>query len=159
MLHEHFKGSVVVHGKEVCWLSNPGSKDNSCVGNWSFDQFLSDPNISSDIPVARNSNHQILCIVPDHWFGMEIDPFQTQKRSLIELFLERKRTSTFLERAEIREYFTNKLSAATNEPDRLLVSFLQDSNAYSLLRSLGTLNLSPSLITTPAFYGRVNYRN
>jgi hypothetical protein len=151
MLHKHFKGTVVVHGKEVYWLSNPGSKDDSCVGNWTIDQFLSDPNIPSEIPIARNSNHQILCIVPDHWFGMEIYPFQTQKRSLIELFLERKLTSTFPERTEIRDYFTYKWSAATNEPDRLLVYFLQDSNAYSLLRSLGTFNLSPGLITTPAF--------
>lgn len=142
---------VVVHNETVFWIACSQSDNGRCVVQMPLEQVLTDNRVSEQIPVTARGNHKTLCIVPDHWFGLERYPFQSPKHALIEPFLERKLAAAYPERKAVRHFFNYKRVAAGGGGNELLAYFLQDEKGYRLYDALAKMNVAPRQITTPAF--------
>ncbi|MBI5064302.1 MAG: hypothetical protein HZB87_12770, partial [Desulfatitalea sp.] len=151
MFDKKLKAIVVVHNDSVYWVAC--GQSGNCPGTIQLplEQLLNDPDAADRIPTGAKGNHQSLWIVPDHWFGMESYPFQSDKPSLIVPFLERKLTAAHPECKEVRQFFSYLRTPAAGGGRELLAYFLQDEKAYRLYDALGKLDLAPRYITTPAF--------
>mgnify|MGYP001408432990 CR=1 FL=1 len=152
MFAKKLKSIVVVHNDKVFWVTCGGS-EKSCPGvaQLPLEKLLAEPDAIDQLRPEAKGNHQSLWIVPDHWFGMERYPFQSDKSSLIVPFLERKLTAAHPECKEVSHFFNYLRAAAPTGGNELLAYFLQEEKAYALYKVLAQAHLAPRYITTPAF--------
>lgn len=152
MFAKKLKAIVVVHNDSLYWVTC-GSADQSCSGmtQLPLEELLGDPGAIDRLAHEAKGNHQSLWIVPDHWFGMERYPFQSDKSSLIVPFLERKLTAAHPELKQVRQFFNYLRTAVPGGGQELLAYFLQEEKAYRLYASMDKAQLAPRYITTPAF--------
>jgi hypothetical protein len=151
MFAKKLKAIVVVHNDSVHWVTRGRSDHGPGTARLALDALLEDPEAAGRIPSAAKGNHQSLWIVPDHWFGMESYPFQSDKSSLIVPFLERKLGAAHPECKAIRQFFNYRRVPAAGGGHELLAYFPQDEKAYRLYDALDQAHLAPRYITTPAF--------
>ena len=151
MFAKKLKAIVVVHNDNIHWVTRGRSDDGPGTVRLALEELLEDPAAAGRIPSAAKANHQSLWIVPDHWFGMESYPFQSDKSALIVPFLERKLGAAHPECKAVRQFFNYRRTPTTSGGQELRVYFLQDEKAYRFYEALDQAHLAPRYITTPAF--------
>jgi len=151
MLKKNSNAVCVVHDEEVLWISTGPSDAGRCMLRLPLDQVVSDEGIAERIPKSIRGNHKHLCIVPDHWLGMERYAFQSTRPSLIEPFLERKLSAAFPECRQIQHFFNYQSLPPDGFEGGLMAYFLQEEKGYRLYDALEQLDLAPRRITAPAF--------
>jgi len=151
MFAKKLKAIVVVHNDSVHWVTRGRSHAGPETGRLALEALLDAPDAAGALPATAKGNHQSLWIVPDHWFGMESYPFQSDKSALIVPFLERKLSAAHPECTAVRQFFNYRRTPAAAGGHELLAYFLQDEKAYRLYDTLDKAHLAPRYITTPAF--------
>jgi hypothetical protein len=151
MFAKKLKAIVVVHHDSVYWVTPGRSQAGPDTTRLPLEALLEAPDAVGRVPSAAKANHQSLWIVPDHWFGMERYPFQSDKSALIVPFLERKLSAAHPECKAVRQFFNYRRTPAAAGGHELLAYFFQDEKAYRLYDALDKANLAPRYITTPAF--------
>jgi hypothetical protein len=139
---------MVVHDDELVWLPARGGR---CALRLPLQEVLAHGFAAERIPKGLKGNHRTLCIVPDHWFGMESYPFRSRKAGLIEPFLERKLAAAFPDLKDVGQFITYRHSNMAGEEEGINAYFLQDPKSFELYGALCKLNLCPQQITAPAF--------
>ena len=117
----------------------------------SLDQFLNHNSLDY-APIAtklRNKTDSLL-IIPDHWSGNTSYVFQSKRRSLAKMFIERKLLTEYPNLHDIKHFFDFTFSQTGMENLKVNVFFLQDSRAFKLYQKLSEINLNPARISTPA---------
>jgi hypothetical protein len=150
MFAKKLNAIVVVHNDHLFWIGRDRTESGRCLLQLPLEEVLNDPGLADRLPAGAKGNHQSLWVVPDHWFGMENYPFQSDKSSLIVPFLERKLSAAHPECPVVRHFFNYRRTSAAGGHE-LLAYFLQDQNAYRLYAALDKVHLAPRYITTPAF--------
>lgn len=151
MLTRRYKGIVVVHDSDVCWIGCRRTNSAQVLLRAPLAQVLEDETVADQIPKNLRGNNKTLCIVPDHWLDSESYPFRSKKPSLVEPFLERKLAAAYPEKKAIKHLFNYRTVAAVGEEHGLYAYFLQDHNAFDLYAALKKMQLAPRQITTPGF--------
>jgi hypothetical protein len=151
MFTKQYKSIIAVHNDEICWICG----DQAAGGDRPYvrltlEQVLDNGQPPLQMPEWLKGSHSPLCIIPDHWFGLESYPFQSKKPSLIEPFLERKLTTAFPGHEAIRHFYNYRHTAADGSAN-LLAVFFQEDKSYQLYIALSRLNHPPGHITSPAF--------
>jgi len=90
-------------------------------------------------------------VVPDYWVGSTFYKFQSEKKALIETFVERKLAGDHPDLPSITDFFDYSETAGDSEEKGLFVYYLQEAKSYDIYRRLAELNIRPRKITTPAF--------
>ena len=151
MFTKRLPGIIVVNKDELLWIAGRQPDVGRCLLRLPLEQVLAGDGLADRIPKQLKGNHRSLCIVPDHWLGMERYPFQSTRPALIEPFLERKLTAAFPERKQVRHFFNYRSLAEGEAENGLMAYFLQDEKGYQLYDALRELDLAPRHITSPAF--------
>ncbi len=151
MFNKRLNGIIVVHNDEVLWTTGRQPNVGRSLLRLPLDQVLAGDGIADRIPREVKGNYKSLCIMPDHWLGMERFPFQSTRPALIEPFLERKLVAAFPERKEVRHFFNYQSLAAGEAENGLIAYFLQDEMGYRLYNTLKKIDIEPRYLTTPAF--------
>lgn len=151
MVKRNPKVWMAVHEDTLFWLSTQPSDLGRCIYQLPLEPLLDDGSTPAAIPDRLKGNNRFLCLVPDHWFGMESYPFQSSKPSLVEAFLERKLAAGNPARKSIAQFFNYQHNPAQDAGHSLYAHFLQEETAYRLNRVLHLANLAPLGYTTPAF--------
>ncbi len=151
MFTKRLNGIIVVHNDEVFWTTGRQPNAGRSLLRLPLDQVLAGDVIADRIPREVKGNYKSLCIVPDHWLGMERYPFRSTRPALIEPFLERKLVAAFPERKEVRHFFNYQSLAAGEAENGLIAYFLQDEMGYRLYNSLRKIDIAPRYLTSPAF--------
>ena len=116
-----------------------------------LDKFLSVDMESYLVPEEVRCRVNSLLIVPDYWFGNATFKFQSRKKSIIDVFIERKLQAEHPDLSDIK-YFFGYIPYHTKQREKqLYVYFLQEPKSFELYNQLVELNLNPRRITTPAF--------
>jgi hypothetical protein len=142
---------IAIHDDTIFWLSTNQADMGRCLFQLPLETGMEVGIDTNDFPESLKGNNKFLCLVPDHWFGMESYPFKSQKPSLIEPFLKRKLSSSHPDQTAIGQFFNYISTPANDVSDNLYVYFLQDEKAYRLNSTLSKANLAPIGFTTPAF--------
>jgi len=142
---------IAVHDDTIFWLSTDQADMGRCLFQLPLETAVNGGIESVSLPESLKGNNKFLCLVPDHWFGMESFPFKSQKASLIEPFLKRKLTSSHPDQSAIGQFFNYISHPANDASHNLYAYFLQDEKAYRLNKVLRQANLAPLGFTTPAF--------
>ena len=142
---------MAVHDDDLLWLSMDPSDLGRCIFRLPLEQILENGRATRSVPDYLRGNNRFLCLVPDHWFGMESYPFRSRKPSLIEAFLERKLSASHPGLKSITQFFSYQRNAAEDGQDTLYAHFLQEEKAYRFNRTLSKADLTPLGYTTPAF--------
>jgi hypothetical protein len=150
MFEKKYKRVIVVHNDEVCWFSNTKAAENREFFRLPLDQILNDLPDALQLPEWLKGGPNTLCILPDHWFGCAVYPFQSKKPSLIEPFLERKLATAYPGQKDLQHFF-NYRHAHSDGTGELFALFYQEDKAYRLYDALSKLNLAPQRVTSPAF--------
>ncbi len=151
MFAKRFVGIIAVYDDEVFWIAARQPDTGRCVLRLPLRQVLEDATAISRIPKAFRGNHKMLCIVPDHWFGMERYLFQSTRPALIESFLERKLAAALPEHALVRDLFNYRTFTDAAGAKGLAAYFLQEEKGYRLYEALRRIDLAPRHITSPGF--------
>jgi hypothetical protein len=155
MWNRHVQGLLIVQHQELLWIAARGSAQGSIVLRVPLDHLLADPSLVQSLPPPLRGNGRTICIAPDHWFGMEIYRFQSQKAALIEPFLARKLSALHPEYPSIRQFFTYEWTQGLSESPQLVSYFLNDEKAYALWTALLQVEQGPLRITSPALLWQV----
>jgi hypothetical protein len=150
MLKTKNSGMTVVHGDELFFVSYAGEVirvDHTV----SLDQFLEDDFALSSIPAAIRGRNNRLLVMPDYWIGQTSLTLQSQKRSIVAPFVERKLASEHPELSDIGLFFDYAFSKEPSERGGIYAFFLQDPLSYQLYQRLATFNMAPVDITIPAY--------
>ncbi len=90
-------------------------------------------------------------VIPDYWVGNTFYKFQSEKKSLVETFIERKLTSDHSDLPTVTDFFDYSETGGEADEKGLFVYFLQEPKSYEIYQRLAGLNIGPQKITTPAF--------
>jgi hypothetical protein len=142
---------MAVHENEVFWLPTDPADMDRCLFKMPLEDLLTGDGTAVSVPEYLKGNNRFLCLVPDHWFGMECYPFRSRKPALIEAFLERKLAASHPGQKSITQFFNYQRNPAKDGQDMLYVHFLQEDTAYRFNRALHRAHLAPLGYTTPAF--------
>jgi len=142
---------IAIHDDTLLWLSTDQADMGRCLFQLPLETAMDGGIEALSLPEALKGNNKFLCIVPDHWFGMESFPFKSQKASLIEPFLKRKLASSHPDQSAIGQFFNYISHPANDASHNLYAYFLQDEKAYRINRALRQANLAPLGFTAPAF--------
>jgi hypothetical protein len=151
VLKEKNAALIAIHNDRIFWLSTAQADMGRCLFQLPLETVMDDGIEMSSFPESLKGNNKFLCLVPDHWFGMESYPFKSQKPSLIEPFLKRKLSSSHPDQNAISQFFNYIYHPANGTSDNLYAYFLHDEKAYRINRALRKANLAPLGFTTPAF--------
>ena len=142
---------MAIHNDALLWLSTDAADLGRCLFTLPLEKVLAQGRAHLPVPETLKGNNTFLCLVPDHWFGVESYPFKSPKSSLIEPFLQRKLSSSHPGRKAIGHFFNYKSNPSDDGSDNLYAYFLQEDIAYQVNRALQKENLAPLGFTTPAF--------
>jgi hypothetical protein len=142
---------MAVHNEELFWLSTDAADQGRCLWRLPLETVMQGRIETPPFPDIIRGNNQFLCLVPDHWFGMESYPFKSNKPNLIEPFLIRKLSAGHPNQHAIGQFFNYKKAPANDGSDNLHVYYLNDEKAYRLNSALRQAGLAPLGFTTPAF--------
>ncbi len=117
----------------------------------SLDLFLEDDFNLSSIPAVVRGRENRLLVVPDYWIGQTSLTLQSQKRSIVAPFVERKLASEHPELSDIGLFFDYAFSKEPSERGDIYAFFLQDPLSYQLYQKLATFDMAPIDITIPAY--------
>ncbi|MEE4602490.1 MAG: hypothetical protein V2J65_14510, partial [Desulfobacteraceae bacterium] len=79
MLREKHTVLMVVHDEELFWLSTDSAGQGRCLWRLPLETVMEGPIGTPPFPETIKGNNKFLCLVPDHWFGMESYPFKSNK--------------------------------------------------------------------------------
>jgi hypothetical protein len=144
-------GIVIVHNDIVYGIETDSGKDGRCTIQLPLDQLLNGGSLVDKLFRTRKGKYQILCILPDHWFGIETYPLHSRRANLIEPYLERRLAAAHPDLADITQFFNYTSLDATGDDDGILAYFLQDEKAYHFYEVLEAVDLAPGWITSPGF--------
>ena len=116
----------------------------------SLDQFLNHSLDYAPIETKLRNKTDSLLILPDHWSGNTSYLFQSKRRSLAKMFIERKLLTEHPDLHDIKHFFDFTFSQTDVENLQVNVFFLQDSQAFKLYQKLSEIELNPARISTPA---------
>ena len=150
MLKSRKQGLTIVHADALSFVSYAG--DNLQVDlTIPLDAFLAEEYDPETIPTRiLNRNNRIL-IVPDYWLGQTNLKLQSQKRSLVEPFIERNLSAEHSDLAEIALFYNYNFRADSSEDTNIAAFFLLEPTSYQLYHRLESLNIAPIDITSPAY--------
>ena len=151
MLREKHSVLMAVHDEELFWLATDAAGQARCLWRLPLETVMEGRIGTLQLPDTIRGNNKFLCLVPDHWFGMESYPFKSNKPNLIEPFLIRKLSAGHPNQHAIGQFFNYKKAPASDGADNLHVYFLNEEKAYRLNSALRKANLAPLGFTTPAF--------
>lgn len=149
MWNKQVQGLLTVRHQELAWIPTRGPAQGSVVLRLPLEHVLADPSVVQSLPPSLRGNDKTVCIAADHWFGMEIFPFQSRKPSLIEPFLARKLSALHPEHPQIREFYTYECTHGADQAPQLISYFLNDEKAYALWAALAQVEQAPLRILTP----------
>jgi hypothetical protein len=141
---------LIVHQGEAIWVPSDPSQGASPIRQ-PLEGLLDGAGLSSQVPAGLADRPPALCIVPDHWFGIETYAFRSPKPALIEAFLERKLTAAHPDQPGIRHFFGYKRPSSGQSAEELRACFLLEPEWYRLYGNLQRLGIAPQRITAPAF--------
>jgi len=151
VLREKHTVLMAVHNEELFWLSTDAADQGRCLWRLPLETVMEGRIGTPPSPETVRGNNQFLCLVPDHWFGVESYPFKSNKPNLIEPFLVRKLSAGHPNLHAIGQFFNYKKAPATDGSDNLYVYYLNEEKAYRLNSALRKASLAPLGFTTPAF--------
>jgi hypothetical protein len=154
VLKEKHTVLMAVYNDELFWLSTDSADRGRCLWQLPLEAIMESRVETPPFPETLKGNNKFLCLVPDHWFGMESYPFKSNKPTLIEPFLIRKLSASHPNQHAIGQFFNYKSTPAHDGSDNLYVYFLNEEKAYRLNSALRKANLAPLGFTTPAFIWR-----
>jgi hypothetical protein len=142
---------TIVNNENLSFVIPDTPGEGSVLYSLSLDQFLSVDMESYLVPEEVRHRVNSLLIVPDYWFGNVTFKFQSRKKSIIDVFIERKLQAGHPDLPDIK-YFFGYIPCYTGQRKKeLYVYFLQEPKSFELYNQLVELNLNPRRITTPAF--------
>jgi hypothetical protein len=142
---------MAIQNEAILWLSTDAADMGRCLCQLPLESVLGQGGEQLSVPATLRGNNTFLCLIPDHWFGVESYPFKSTKPALIEPFLQRKLSSSHPGRHAIGHFFHYKSNPSDDGSDNLYAYFLQEEKAYQINSALIKLNLAPLGFTTPAF--------
>ncbi len=114
-------------------------------------QFIEDESDLTEITTALKNRENKLLIVPDFWLSNTKYPFQSNKESLIESFIERKLQTEYAEQSELKDFFEYNAYDSQEDGKMLHILFYQDPVFFQLYNKLSSLGLMPQRVTASVF--------
>jgi len=105
--------------------------------------------IQSDRLQQLGLSRQSALIVPDFWIGTKTYALATQKRSIVEPFIQRKLQSDHPELHEVQDFYYQAPGKTPDGKRGVRVTYLPDPNFHLLYQNLSRYGFAPRLITTP----------
>jgi hypothetical protein len=155
MWNKQVQGLLTIQHQELAWIPTRGPAQGSVVLRVPLEHLLADPSLVQSLPPSLRGNNRTVCIAADHWFGMEVFPFQSRKPSLIEPFLARKLSALHPEHPQIREFYTYECTQGRDKSPQLISYFLNEEKAYALWAALAQVEQAPLRIISPALLWQV----
>jgi hypothetical protein len=141
---------IVVVNNEIFFILFDPHGDAHIFQKVSLDQFLSHSIDYTPIATTLRNKTDSLLILPDHWSGNTSYLFQSKKRSLAKMFIERNLLTEYPDLHDIKHFFDFTFSQTGMQDLKVNVFFLQNPQAFKLYQKLSEINLSPARISTPA---------
>jgi len=142
---------TIVNNEDLSFVIPDPSGEVRILDSLPLDQFLNDDMESDPVPEELSNRVNSLLIVPDYWFGNVTYKFQSRKKSIIEVFIERKLLAEHPDLPDIK-YFFGYIPHQINQGEKgLYVYFLQEPRFFQLYDQFVKFDLNPHCITTPAF--------
>jgi hypothetical protein len=141
---------IVVVNNEIFFILFDPHGDAHISQKVSLDQFLTHSIDYTPIATTLRNKTDSLLILPDHWSGNTSYPFQSKKRSLAKMFIERKLLTEYPDLHDIKHFFDFTFSQTGMQNLKVNVFFLQNPQAFKLYQKLSEINLNPARISTPA---------
>ena len=142
---------TIVNNEDLSFVIPDPSGEVRTLNSLPLDQFLNDDMESDPVPEELSNRVNSLLIVPDYWFGNVIYKFQSRKKSIIEIFIERKLLAEHPDLPDIKCFFGYIPQQIDQGEKGLYVYFLQEPKSFQLYEQLVKFDLNPHCITTPAF--------
>jgi len=150
MFKSKISGMTVVHDDRLFFVSHDGSSigvDHEV----SLDVFLADDFALTSLPITIRNRPNRLLIVPDYWFGQTSLTLQSQKRSVVEPFVERNLLSEHPDLPEIGLFYGYVFLTDPSENGNISTFFLQEPKCYRLYQKLDAFDMTPFDLTIPAY--------
>ena len=151
MLSRKVSCLIVVHNGEIYWIEMRDGRQGRCVLQLPVDQFIENPSPVRKLSQLCHSNYRALCLIPDHWFGIETYPFRSKRAGLIEPFLERRLTAAYPEKKSLSFFYNYKTTTMPENGDGVMAFFLNDDIAYQLNDALKSVSLAPRWFSCAGF--------
>jgi hypothetical protein len=159
VLRKKYNVLMAVHNEELLWLSTDPADRGRCLWRLPLETVMEGGIGTLPFPETIRGNNKFLCIVPDHWFGMESYPFKSNKPNLIEPFLIRKLSASHPNQHSIGQFFNYTNTPANDGSNNLNVYYLNEEKAYRLNSALRKIDLAPFGFTIPAFLWEEKLKN
>jgi hypothetical protein len=150
MFNKKHTGITIVHNDTLFFLSATGHAlqvDHSLP----LTAFLEGNTEGANLPPAVLNRTNRLLIVPDYWIGQADMRLPSQKRSIVEAFVERKLIAEYTDLPDIGLFYGYALASQPADEGRIHAFFLQEPQAYELYNKLQSINAAPNDITAPAY--------
>ena len=135
---------------------NP-DKQYTILESISLGQFLGDTISMKDSKDAaqisgnlRDKENKLL-IVPSYWISSTSYKFQSNKKSLVKAFIERKLYTEHKNLPDLSKFFKYNAYQTEEEGKMLHVNYYQDPSFFKLYNKLSELGLTPNRITSGPF--------
>jgi len=151
---------IVVNGDQLHFVLIDRPGEWSILPDFcSIERIIDNPHDVGFVPETVRHRILTLIIVPDYWLGNMSHVFQSKKRSLAQVFIERKLLSEYPDLNGIQNFYKYDFYQTHQKERGVFIRFLKEPRAYQLYHRLVELDLTPYEITTPALLWEQLLRN
>jgi hypothetical protein len=159
MLKSKKKFISLVDNQNITLIDTHKAGEGDSGENIPLDKFINHPDDLIPISLSTESYINSLLIVPDYWFGNFTYKFQSPKKSLANLFVERKLRDELANQPDVENFSDCIFYQREPKEQWLYAYYLQEPIFYQLYEKFCSLKLPPHRITCPALLWKYQLQN